>query len=679
MVNTANNGLPDAANDTYTLNEDSLLAVLAANGLLSNDSDPEGSTLTAALAAGPANGTATVNTDGSFTYTPHANFIGTDTFTYTVNDGNGGQSTATATLTVAPVTDLTATDDTLTVDEDSTNSPGSVATNDSTTSGGTLSYALATDVNDGTLNFNTDGTYTYTPDANFNGSDSFTYTVTDVASGESLTQTVVITVTSVDDAPAAVANSLNTDEDVALSGNVSTNDTPSGDGGNTYSIEPGDGPANGTVNLNPDGTFTYTPDANFNGTDSFTYTLTDADGDAVTATATITVTSINDLPIATADQFITDENNVVTGDVSANDTPSGDGGNTYFVEAGDGPGSGSLTLNSDGTFTYVATNSSPAADAFTYTLVDANGDTVSARVDLQIANVTPSSVFAAASEDFEQTRAAINEQSPPFAVTVASSPSQATSQTPAATYLPPPTAFTPDSANTLYEGVPTAFQWATADGRSPFASQNTKDRPEGPQSSTQDTKPQSTAKQSLLAVGGRLQFTEDNGNAIRLPSEGDPQEIIQVTLRAEHGILTLGNHEGIALESAAGQDPDGQPSSKQDGTSAGAITVTGPRQVVKKALEGLIYRTATTQQDTLTIEIANTESDGPSEALSNDHAIEIVPVDIPTSTPPTDLAEVETDQGRFGAGLIGAGLLGWMLCKRHTSPKPSQRDRKDAA
>ena len=103
--------------------------------------------------------------------------------------------------------DLSAGDDSASGDEDSVIN-GSVIANDSTTSGGTLTYAVATGVANGALVFNADGSYSYTPDANFNGADSFTYTVTDAASGESSTQTVSLTVNPVNDAPTISAPAL---------------------------------------------------------------------------------------------------------------------------------------------------------------------------------------------------------------------------------------------------------------------------------------------------------------------------------------------------------------------------------------------------------------------------------------------------------------------------------------
>jgi VCBS repeat-containing protein len=99
------NDAPNAVNDNYNTNEDAILTVNAANGVLSNDNDVEGDVLSATLNNSPTNGSLNFNPDGSFTYTPNANFNGTDSFTYQVNDGNGGTGTATVRLTINPVND----------------------------------------------------------------------------------------------------------------------------------------------------------------------------------------------------------------------------------------------------------------------------------------------------------------------------------------------------------------------------------------------------------------------------------------------------------------------------------------------------------------------------------------------------------------------------------------------
>ncbi|HQN44894.1 MAG TPA: tandem-95 repeat protein, partial [Anaerolineaceae bacterium] len=94
------NDAPVAADDAYEMDEDTVLTINAP-GVLNNDTDADGDTLTAVLVAGPTNGTLTLNADGSFTYTPAPNFFGTDTFTYVANDGTSDSNVATVTITVA--------------------------------------------------------------------------------------------------------------------------------------------------------------------------------------------------------------------------------------------------------------------------------------------------------------------------------------------------------------------------------------------------------------------------------------------------------------------------------------------------------------------------------------------------------------------------------------------------
>ncbi|MGB3075160.1 MAG: Ig-like domain-containing protein, partial [Chitinophagales bacterium] len=131
--------------------------------------------------------------------------------------------------------------------------------------------------------------YVYTPDPNYNGTDVFNYQVCDV-DGDCSTATVTITINPVDDAPVAVNDVNTTNEDTPVPGNASTNDTPSGDGGNVWTLIGVDGgAANGTVTMNPDGSYTYTPDLNYFGTDVFNYQVCDVDGDCSAATVTITI------------------------------------------------------------------------------------------------------------------------------------------------------------------------------------------------------------------------------------------------------------------------------------------------------------------------------------------------------------------------------------------------------
>ena len=189
------NGIPVAADDSYSTGQDAALTV-AAPGVLGNDVDGDGDTLTAVLDSDVSDGTLALSADGSFTYTPDTGFTGTDSFTYHANDGTDDSNVATVTITVnaAPV----AADDAYTVDQDTmlaAAAPG-VLDNDSDADGDALTAVLDTDVSNGTLILNADGSFDYTPDAGFTGTDSFTYHAND-GTDDSNVATVTITVEAV--------------------------------------------------------------------------------------------------------------------------------------------------------------------------------------------------------------------------------------------------------------------------------------------------------------------------------------------------------------------------------------------------------------------------------------------------------------------------------------------------
>ena len=168
------------------------------------------------------------------------------------------------------------------------------------------------------MTLDADGSFTYTPAANFNGTDSFTYTASD-GTAVSNVATVTITVTAVNDAPVAVNDAATTAEDTAVSGNVLANDTDV-DAGTTLTASLVATRGERDRDAGADGSFTYTPAANFNGTDSFTYTATDGTAVSNVATVTITVTAVNDAPVAVDDAATTAEETAVSGAVLANDT-----------------------------------------------------------------------------------------------------------------------------------------------------------------------------------------------------------------------------------------------------------------------------------------------------------------------------------------------------------------------
>lgn len=391
--------IPVAVNDSETTAEDTPLTVVAP-GLLSNDTDADGDTLTSVVVVGPTHGNVTLNTDGSYTYTPNANFNGTDTFTYKANDGTADSNTATVTITVTPVNDLPVAGNDLF--HTGVNAPlifpaPGVITNDADTDGDTLTAAVVVGPTHGTLTLNADGSFTYTSNADFNGTDTFTYKVND-GTGDSNIATATIKVNTlsvgVDDTYTTPQNNTK----VVTAPGVLANDTDADTAGAGLTAVLVAGPAHGTLTLNVDGSFTYTPTNGFSGADTFTYKPNDGIDDGSTATVTITVGGPNTSPVATDDAYTVHTGNALstaTPGVLGNDTDAESNPLTAAVVAA--PAHGTLTLNADGSFTYTPGNGFSGSDSFTYKANDGTSDSNVATVTL---TVSPNSAPVAVNDAY---------------------------------------------------------------------------------------------------------------------------------------------------------------------------------------------------------------------------------------------------------------------------------------
>jgi VCBS repeat-containing protein len=375
---TPRNRAPVANADTATVEEDGIVDV----AVLGNDSDPDGDTLTVDSVTQGTHGTVAINPDKTVKYTPAENYSGADSFTYTVSDGNGGTATATVTITVTSANDApVANADTDTVAEDGTVNL-TVLTNDTDADDDTLTVASVTQGTHGAVAINPDKTVKYTPASNYNGADSFTYTVSD-GNGGTATATVTVAVSSVNDAPAASADSATVAEDgtvnVAVLGNDSDLD------GDTLTVASVTQGAHGTVMINPDKSVKYTPALNYNGADSFTYTVSDGNGGTAMATVTVTVSSVNDAPAASADSATVAEDGTVNVTVLAND-PDADGDTLAVASVTQGT-HGAVAINPDKTVKYTPATNYNGADSFTYTVSDGNGGTATATVTVTVSSV----------------------------------------------------------------------------------------------------------------------------------------------------------------------------------------------------------------------------------------------------------------------------------------------------
>jgi VCBS repeat-containing protein len=388
-VNSVND-VPVAVDDGYSTDEDTPLTI-APPGVLANDSDVEGDPLSAVLNVGPAHGSLTLAADGSFVYTPGANFNGTDSFAYRASDGSTGSNIATVTITVNAVNDApVAVDGSYSTHEDTplTIAPAGVLVNDSDVEGDSLSAVLNVGPAHGSLVLLGDGSFVYTPGANFNGSDSFTYHANDGAADSNIA-TVTLTVNSVNDVPVAADDAYSTSEDTQLAipvpgvlGNDSDVD------GDPLAALLNTGPAHGSLALAADGSFVYTPDANFNGSDSFTYRAGDGSANSNVATVTITVNAVNDAPVAVDDAYSTNEDTPLT--VAAPGVLGNDSdvdGDPLAATLVAGPNDGTLTLNAAGSFTYTPNANFNGSDSFTYRAGDGTADSNVATVTISVAAV----------------------------------------------------------------------------------------------------------------------------------------------------------------------------------------------------------------------------------------------------------------------------------------------------
>ncbi|MFV2066137.1 MAG: Ig-like domain-containing protein [Pirellulales bacterium] len=294
---------PPVAEDDDTTARANQTRTVAAPGVLENDSDPDPSDTVEVATAGDflsdSGAAVSLTTDGGFSYDPAgvADFVRLDdgevqqdTFTYLATDGTALSNRATVTVTVEGVNDApVAADDTYITEEDATlnvSAANGVLQNDFDPDAETLSVVP---MQQSGLTLNADGSFSYTPAADFNGSESFPYTVSD--GDAETTATLTMVVTAVNDAPVAVDDEYTTDPGVQLAVSVAEgvlqNDTDIDDTNRTAQLV--NGTSNGALDPADDGSFTYTPNPGFSGEDSFTYRALD-DEPAASNVATVTIT-----------------------------------------------------------------------------------------------------------------------------------------------------------------------------------------------------------------------------------------------------------------------------------------------------------------------------------------------------------------------------------------------------
>jgi len=419
---TITNLSPSAADDTGSVNENATVTVTAANGVLNNDTDADVDALTVtAIRSGSESGsgtsgtvaspltgtygTLTLNADGSYTYVADqaaanalkAGATATDVFTYTISDGNGGTDKAQLTITVTGLNDIpTVSNITKSGNEDIAISfTASDFTNKfSDPDADALTQVKVIDLpSNGTLKLNgvtiaagqvisaTDlVNITFTPNPNWNGTTSFNWNGYDGTSYAAANASVNITVNAVNDPPTTVGDVNTTYINTPVRGNVLTNDSDPEGNTLTVTAQTNAATGHGTVTVNTDGTYTYTPNSGYTGEDTFTYQVCDNGTPSACSSSTVTVEVMptpgtgNNPPVAVNDYLQGSINTTVNGKVLANDMDPDENSLTVssaMVDTdGDGLADDALTLGNS-TTVYGTNAAGSVVSAGTFTLTTA--------------------------------------------------------------------------------------------------------------------------------------------------------------------------------------------------------------------------------------------------------------------------------------------------------------------
>ncbi|MDA9841772.1 Ig-like domain-containing protein, partial [Candidatus Marinimicrobia bacterium] len=328
---TAVNDVPVSESGSLTTDEDT-------DGSISlTASDVENDNLSFSIIAQPSNGSVSLS-GNTATFSPSTNFNGSDLFSFITTDGIGFSNEATISLTINPINDAPVANDVTGSTNENRSIQLSITLDATDVDGDDLTYSIVSDVSNGTTSIS-GSTLTYTPDTNWNGTDTFTYKANDGLLNSN-TATGTITVSEVNDAPTTENVSASTNEDTDV--NITLDGSDVEGSSLTYFIV--SDVSNGSTSLSGS-TVSYSPDLNWNGTETFTYKANDGTDDSNTSTVTITVTSVNDAPITSDKGASTNEDTAVTTTLSVVDVDTIQGMTRSIVS---NPSNGSVVLSGSG-------------------------------------------------------------------------------------------------------------------------------------------------------------------------------------------------------------------------------------------------------------------------------------------------------------------------------------------
>ena len=381
------NAAPVPNDDQYSTIEDPGFFIVQAPGVLQNDTDSDGDSLTVELAQTTSNGRLTLRPDGSFVYIPDRNFFGIDTFTYWLRDFRRAENVTTVAIEVLPRDDppLGVADryKLLPVQQLVVSSDEGVLANDVNVDQDQLRAKLVQEVSDGVLVFDEDGAFTYDPQG-VPGVKIFTYQIDD---GDRLTAPILVTLVA-NSPPDGEPDRYELFEDDPLhrgaSQGVLANDVDRD--GNVLGVSLNTEPIHGTLDLATDGSFVYTPYLNYVGEDRFSYDVTDGEDRVEEIEVVLDVRAVNDAPTANGDEYLTlpdrpliveSANGIFQNDADVEEDP-------LIVQLVKGVDSGTLTLNPDGSFEYTPDSGFIGVDGFEYRIDDGAATSDVVRVSLAV-------------------------------------------------------------------------------------------------------------------------------------------------------------------------------------------------------------------------------------------------------------------------------------------------------
>ena len=353
------------------------------------------------------NGTVELAEDGSFTYAPDPNFYGTDAFTYQISDGAKQSDLVVVELTVTAMADAPqTTGESFLMEEDAVLEIASdvILSNDFDADGDTsLEIVLESQPENGTLEVMDNGGFRYTPEANFHGTDRYTYRVSD---GELLSGIVEaeIVIEAVNDAPVATDDNMETDEGAAIifaADYLLANDIDLE--GDSLVAEIAQAPVNGSLEVDADGNWVYTPEEGFFGTDEFSYHATDG-SDSDMAIVSVLVNEVIEDPVAVNESYQSTAGETLVVEapegVLANDVEDPSNAEPMQVEVFRGPKHGELQMSEDGSFQFTPDADFSGTDSILYLATEGDLQSQLAVATLYVNAPTPEPVRAGiAAED----------------------------------------------------------------------------------------------------------------------------------------------------------------------------------------------------------------------------------------------------------------------------------------